>query len=282
MGPHMAGRVKGKVLMVAPNEPAGLDAIDGFREGFGKLDSRLIKDPILTDTAIAPGKNYYNNVMDRIRSAGPEAVFCSFVGPAAVEFVREFRAARLGARLYSPGFLTEGSVLTELGDDAGGVFTALNYSADLTNAANRVFAAAYRKAHGVSPTTYAMASYDAAQVLDKAIQLAGDNPTAAADQPDAGQSGPGRQPARYLAVQPVPYPAAEVVPARGTPGRPGALQRPDQRTDHSGLSNSQRPTSRCAARAQRAPTTQLRSSATQHLTLPPPFFSSRSSTSSGV
>ena len=39
-----------------------------------------------------------------------------------------------------------------------------------------MFASAYRKTHSVSPTTYAMASYDAAQVLDKAIGLAGENP----------------------------------------------------------------------------------------------------------
>ena len=57
-----------------------------------------------------------------------------------------------------------------------GIETALNYSPDLNNTANRVFASAYRKTFSSTPTTYAMASYDAAQVLDKAIRLAGENP----------------------------------------------------------------------------------------------------------
>ena len=52
-----------------------------------------------------------------------------------------------------------------------GIQTASNYSADLNNTANRVFASAYRKKHQISPSTYAMASYDAAQVLDQAIRL---------------------------------------------------------------------------------------------------------------
>jgi branched-chain amino acid transport system substrate-binding protein len=181
MGPYVASQVKGKVLTVAPNYPAGLDAIDGFQDKFGprgKLDDRLIKTPVLANVSSSPGKGAFAGMIDQIRSADPEAVFAFFVGPAAVEFLREFKAARLGVKLYAAGFMTEGPALAELQGDAEGIKNALNYSADLPNVANRVFAAAYRKAHGASPTTYAMASYDAAQVLDKAILLAGENPTA--------------------------------------------------------------------------------------------------------
>lgn len=79
--------------------------------------------------------------------------------------------------LYAPGFLTEGGVLKGQGDAADGILTSLNYSADLDNPANRQFAPAYRAAHGTDPTTYAMASWDAAQVLDKAIGAAGGSVT---------------------------------------------------------------------------------------------------------
>lgn len=59
------------------------------------------------------------------------------------------------------------------GEAADGILTALNYSADLDNTANKQFAPAYRSAYGAPATTYAMASWDAAQVLDKAIKAAG-------------------------------------------------------------------------------------------------------------
>ena len=49
----------------------------------------------------------------------------------------------------------------------------MNYSPDLDNEANRSFAPAYQNAYGTVPTCYAMQSYDAASVLDKAITLAG-------------------------------------------------------------------------------------------------------------
>jgi branched-chain amino acid transport system substrate-binding protein len=70
-------------------------------------------------------------------------------------------------------------VLKAQGTAAKGTFTAMNYSADLDNATNKKFVEAYRAATGRMPTTYAMASYDAAQVIDKAIAKAGDKPTSA-------------------------------------------------------------------------------------------------------
>jgi branched-chain amino acid transport system substrate-binding protein len=68
-------------------------------------------------------------------------------------------------------------VLQTLGNAARNIFTAMNYSPDLDNEANRRFAGSYRQAYGTVPSTYAMASYDAATVLDKAVRLAGDTLT---------------------------------------------------------------------------------------------------------
>src|SRR5690349_19980025 len=49
----------------------------------------------------------------------------------------------------------------------------MNYTTDLDNPAIRRFASEYQKAFNLVPTTYAMASYDAVAVLNKAIALAG-------------------------------------------------------------------------------------------------------------
>jgi branched-chain amino acid transport system substrate-binding protein len=178
MGAYLTREGQGKVAVVTPNSQLGKDVDDGFRDGFSKLNSRLITNRILAGADPSPGKGYFAATLDAIKTSGAESVFCFFAGPAAVEFVKAYRAANVEARLYGGGFLTEGRVLTELGNDARGIRTALNYSADLPNAANRTFAAAYRKLHGASPTAFAMASYDAAQALDRAIVLAGENPTA--------------------------------------------------------------------------------------------------------
>jgi branched-chain amino acid transport system substrate-binding protein len=178
MGPHLAESVDGRVLIVATSPTDGRDVVEGFREGFGARDPRLIPEPVWAGDQLNPRAGAFRDAVARIRAAAPAAVFCSFAGAAAIEFVRQYREAGLTPRLYAAGFLTEGEALTELGEDAAGIVTSMNYSADLPNSANRLFTAAYRQAHTSSPTTYAMASYDAAQVLDKAIQLAGANPSA--------------------------------------------------------------------------------------------------------
>src|SRR4029079_12947220 len=88
--------------------------------------------------------------------------------------------------LFAAGFLTEGGVLNAEGDAARNIYAVLNYSPDLDNAANRTFVGAWKGNHDGPPTTYAMAAYDAAAVLDKAIAAAastakpGTTPTPAA------------------------------------------------------------------------------------------------------
>jgi branched-chain amino acid transport system substrate-binding protein len=177
LGPYVSEQVRGKVMMVMPSLALGQEIVEGFREGFGVPDPRLAANPIWAGDDTNPRPGYYTPAIDALKAANPDAVFCSFAGAAAVEFVREYRNANLRGTLYASGFLTEGPVLAELGEDADGIVTAMNYSADLPNNANRTFASAYRQAHNASPTTYAMASYDAAQVLDKAIELTGETPT---------------------------------------------------------------------------------------------------------
>jgi branched-chain amino acid transport system substrate-binding protein len=49
----------------------------------------------------------------------------------------------------------------------------MNYSPDLDNAANRRFVAEYQKTYAMVPSAYAMASYDAAAVLDRALASIG-------------------------------------------------------------------------------------------------------------
>jgi len=159
-----------RISLIAPDYTAGRDAIQGFRESFG-ADPRLSLPVIWTPFTTNPSRGSFRGAVQELLAQNPQAVYCFFAEAAAVEFLKELRGAGFRGRIYGPGFLTEGSVVDELGDAARGIITALNYSADLDNAANMRFTTSYRKKHGSSPTTYAMASYDAAQVLDRAIRL---------------------------------------------------------------------------------------------------------------
>ncbi|MEV1331669.1 ABC transporter substrate-binding protein [Micromonospora costi] len=167
---------KARVAMIMPENVGAPDVVRGFRQEFGASDSR-IADPVVWTTAAAnPGKTAFTADIRTALNRRPSAVFCFFAGEAGVEFIKQLRNEGYRGPVYAPGFLTEGTALDSMRSDAANIQTALNYSADLNNAANRVFASAYRKKHNASPTTYAMASYDAAQVLHQAIDLAGDDP----------------------------------------------------------------------------------------------------------
>ncbi|KOX14699.1 ABC transporter substrate-binding protein [Micromonospora sp. NRRL B-16802] len=166
----------GRLAIIVPENVGSPDVVRGFRQEFGATDGR-IADPVTnTNPTTSPNKTTYVADIEKALAKKPTAVFCFFSGSAAVEFIKQLRDQFSGP-VYAPGFLTEGNVLESLGQDALGIQTALNYSADLNNTSNRVFASAYRKKHQLTPTTYAMASYDAAQVLDQAIQLNGGSPS---------------------------------------------------------------------------------------------------------
>ncbi|MFD9013113.1 ABC transporter substrate-binding protein [Streptomyces sp. NPDC059552] len=176
LGKHVAERAGGPVFLIAAGYQAGKDEIEGFKSTFLPAGGSIAGEEVYTPF---PGTKNFQPYLSQIENSGAKAVFCFYAGGAAVDFVKQYRDFGLAGRipLYAPGFLTEGGVLKGQGDAANGVLTALNYSADLDNAANRTFAPAYKAAHGTDPTTYAMASWDAAQVLDKAIAAAGGNVT---------------------------------------------------------------------------------------------------------
>jgi len=161
------------VAVIAPDHQAGHDEVRGFLDAYG---GPVEGQPIYTPFP-PPSSTNLQPQLNTIKNSGARAVFCFYSGAQAVEFVKQYRQVGLTQDLYAPGFMTEGVMLRQEGDAARGIYTSMNYSPDLDNEANRRFASAYQQQYSAVPTTYAMASYDAAFVLDKAIKVAGADPT---------------------------------------------------------------------------------------------------------
>lgn len=175
LGGYVKDKVDGPVYLLAADYQAGKDEVEGFKETFLKAGGE-VADEVYTPF---PGTKNFQPFLANLQKSDAEAVFTFYAGGAAVDFVKQYDQFGLQGKVahYSAGFLTEGGVLTAQGDGAEGTFTAMNYSADLDNETNKAFAKAYQDKTGNAPTTYAMASFDAAQVLDKAIKDAGDKVT---------------------------------------------------------------------------------------------------------
>lgn len=175
LGEYVAGNTDSSVYLLAADYQAGIDEIEGFKETFLPADGE-VADEVYTPF---PTTTNYQPFLANVRKSDAGALFTFYAGGAAVDFVKQYAdfGLKQNVDLYAPGFLTEGGVLDAQGAAAEGVFTSMNYNWDLDNEANQEFVQAYEDAYGMKPTTYAMASYDAAQVLDKAIEAAGDELT---------------------------------------------------------------------------------------------------------
>ncbi|MEJ3744669.1 ABC transporter substrate-binding protein [Actinomycetes bacterium KLBMP 9797] len=175
---YVRDHVDGAVYAIGPDYQGGHDQLKGFTEAFTKAGGQLANADGKTRFTPFPTTTNFTPYFAQIKASGAKAVYTFYAGTAAVDFVKQYAQSEIkDLPLYAAGFLTEGGVLNAQGPAAQGIYSVLNYSPDLDNAENRSFVAAWKEDHDGPPTTYAMASYDAAAVLDKAIGAAGENPT---------------------------------------------------------------------------------------------------------
>lgn len=176
----------GRVWVIGPDYIGGRDQIAGFVDAFRKAGGKLANpggEPTWTPWAPAPTTEF-SPYLTKIKQAAPAAVYTFYAGASAIEFVKQYRQYGVDVPLYASGFLTEGAPLAALGQRAKGVYTALNYSTTLDNAANRDFVRRYTAANdGKLPNLYHVCAWDAALVLDKAIAEALARPDAPAATP---------------------------------------------------------------------------------------------------
>jgi branched-chain amino acid transport system substrate-binding protein len=176
LGDWVSRHAGGSVYVMAADTPGARDDVKGFTDALKVAGGTLEGTPIYTPFSPTPTKDF-SQQFAALRASKAAALFCLYSGNSAVDFVKQLRAVESAIpstfKVFAPGFLTEGPILQLQGDAAKNIFTAMNYSSDLDYVANLRFVSEYRKAYNASPSTYAMAAYDAAAVLDKAIASAG-------------------------------------------------------------------------------------------------------------
>jgi branched-chain amino acid transport system substrate-binding protein len=178
IAPYVRDTVQGPVYAIGPDYQGGWDQLRGFTDAFVKAGGKLANPDGKTRFTPFPTTTNFTPYFAQIKASGAQAVYTFYAGTAAIEFVKQYAQSEVkDLPLYAAGFLTEGGVLNAEGEAARDIYSVLNYSPDLDNAANRSFVKGWLADHDGPPTTYAMASYDAAAVLDKAIAAAGKDPT---------------------------------------------------------------------------------------------------------
>ena len=154
-----------KVAIIAPNYPAGKDALTGFK--------RYFKGEVAMETYTALNQLDYGPELSKIRAAKPDAVYIFLPGGLGINFIKQYVAAGLSkdAVLFGPGFSADEDVIKAVGEPMLGMFNTAHWTHDLDIPANADFVAAFRsKYDGRYPSVYAAMAYDSLMAMDAAVR----------------------------------------------------------------------------------------------------------------
>ncbi|MDT8342977.1 MAG: ABC transporter substrate-binding protein [Thermohalobaculum sp.] len=165
MGAYMKGAGLAKPYILAPNYPAGTDALNGFKRFYG--DQGLAGE-IYTQL----GQTDYAAEIAQIRASGADSVFFFLPGGMGIAFMKQYAAASVGIPVFGPAFSFDEIILGAVGDAALGVKNTSQWAYDLDNAANAAFVESFRAEYGRTPTLYASQGFDAANLILSALAKA--------------------------------------------------------------------------------------------------------------
>jgi len=165
MGGYMQDNGFKKPYILAPNYPAGKDALTGFKRYYtgalaGEIYTKL-------------GQSDYAAELAQIREADPDSIFFFLPGGMGIAFMKQYAQSGLTVPVFGPAFSFDQGILGAVGDAALGVKNTSQWSKDLDNPANKAFVESFQAAYGRLPSLYASQGFDTANLIIAAWKQAG-------------------------------------------------------------------------------------------------------------
>lgn len=151
-------------FIMAPNYPAGTDALAGFK--------RYYAGTLAGEVYTQLGQTDYAAEIAQIRASGADSVFLFLPGGMGISFMRQYEQSGVDLPIVSAGFSFDQDSLIAMGSAAAGVINTAQWSPDLDNAANQAFVASFQAAYGRLPSIYASQSFDTANLILSALGTA--------------------------------------------------------------------------------------------------------------
>ena len=153
-----------RVSVIAPNYPAGKDAITGFK--------RFFKGEVLSEALPTLNQLNFGTEIAQLRAAKPDAVYIFLPGGMGINFIKQFVGAGLSKdiQLITPGFGSDQDVIRPVGDAMLGLFDTAHWALDFDNVANKKFVSEFEKEYKRLPSVYAAQAYDTALLIDSAVR----------------------------------------------------------------------------------------------------------------
>lgn len=153
-----------KTFILAPNYPAGTDALTGFK--------RFYKGALAGELYTKVGQTDYATEIAQIRASGADSVYFFLPGGMGIAFMKQYSQSGISTPVMGPGFSFDQDVLGAIGDAAIGVKNSSHWSKDLDNAANKKYVAAFKAEYKRLPSLYATQGYDTANLILSAVAKA--------------------------------------------------------------------------------------------------------------
>jgi branched-chain amino acid transport system substrate-binding protein len=162
-----------KMVLLAPNYPAGKDAINGFKRFY----HGTIADEIYTSL----DQTDFSAELARVRADQPDAVFEFLPGGLGINFLKQFSQAGLKSKmkLVLSAASLESRIVSATGDDTIGVYGTAHWVQDLPYPANKKFVAGFIAKYHRDPTPYAAMGYDTAHEIASGLRAVGGDLTKA-------------------------------------------------------------------------------------------------------
>lgn len=163
-GAYMNEAGLGSAFILAPNYPAGQDALTGFKRFYeGELAGELYTQLGQTD---------YAAEIAQIRASEADSVFFFLPGGMGISFLKQYADSGVDLPLVGPGFSFDQDILGAVGEAALGAHNTSQWSPDLDNETNRAFVESFQAAYGRLPSLYASQGFDTANLLISALEAA--------------------------------------------------------------------------------------------------------------
>lgn len=164
MGSYAAKTGYKNPYLLAPNYPAGKDALVGFK--------RLFKGEVAGETYTKLGQKDYAAEIAQIRASSADSIYFFLPGGMGISFMKQYAQAGVDLPIMGPAFSFDQGILKAVGKSALGVKNSSQWNKDIDNPANSAFVASFQSEYKRLPSLYASQGFDTANLILSAMQVA--------------------------------------------------------------------------------------------------------------
>jgi len=164
MGSYATKTGYAKPYILAPNYPAGKDALVGFKRQF--------QGALAGETYTKLGQKDYAAEIAKIRASGADSVYFFLPGGMGISFMKQYTQSGVELPVMGPAFSFDQGILKAVGKAALGVKNSSQWNKDIDNAANHAFVKSFQSEYGRLPSLYASQGFDTANLILSAMKTA--------------------------------------------------------------------------------------------------------------